>query len=55
MSKPVCITLSAEAIDQLEILKRKTGRSKSKIVRDSIRKEYETTMMKEIQNDTTSK
>ena len=55
MSKPVCITLSEEAIDQLEILKRKTGKSKSKIIRDSIRKEYETTMLKELRNEQTSK
>ncbi|MFZ9078823.1 MAG: ribbon-helix-helix protein, CopG family [Alphaproteobacteria bacterium] len=39
--KAVCISMTAKSIDQLKELQDKTGKSKSKIVRDAINKEHQ--------------
>jgi predicted DNA-binding protein len=35
--KNICLSMTAESLDQLKKLENKTGKSKSRIVRDAIR------------------
>jgi len=39
--KNICISMNLESLKQLKDIAERTGKSKSKIIRDAIQKEYE--------------